>query len=337
MRELAKLAGVNQSTISRSLNNHPGVSSETRNRIIELAKEHGYYTDQDSPIKQTKEKNVIAVLLADNFFTNYNDHFLESLFIAVFEEIDNANYLPIIVYDQYKSKGIKKVEKLLSIGNIAGVIIINREYCTEIDEYLKKEHVPHIYMHYFDRTSSAEINIIDMNHFLGGYIAAKYLLELGHTNILTATSYGREFEERSSGFAKAMNDAGITVSKNDVMYVDHNFDAGYRFGLNYKEKLREYSALFIQNDLAAIGCIRALCDEGIRIPQDLSVIGYDDIDAGRFCRPTLSTVRQSVRELAKAGVNRITHLISSQETSLMQVFLQPKLIVRESTTQKRKS
>ena len=334
-RELAELAGVNQSTISRSLSNHPGVSEKTRKRIQDLARDHGYFSYSERS-QSLKNRNAITVLLSDSFFKVYNDHFIETLIYTMLEEIDAAGYFPIVTYDQFEKLGTKKIQEVIAAGNIAGILIINREYNGELDEFLKKIPMPHIYMHYFNRNSSEEINVVDINHFVGGYIATRHLLELGHTNILTVTSEGREFEERTSGFHKAMSEAGLKIGSSDIISLEHNYDIPYEFAMENRDFLTQYSAVFVQNDLAAIGFINALQDQGLMLPEDLSIIGYDDIDAGRFCRPALTTVQQSVKELAKTGIKRITDIIQTEEPGLLQTYIQPKLLVRGSTAKNKK-
>lgn len=250
---------------------------------------------------------------------------------AILEEIDAAGFFPIVAYDMYEKIGIKKIEELIANGNIAGVMIVNREYFSDIDHYLKDLQIPHIYMHYFNRNSSEEINIIDVNHVVGGFVATKHLLNLGHRKILAVTSPGREFKDRTTGFKRAMKDAGMDLSENDIISIEHNYDAGYEFARDHRLFINRYSAVFVENDLAAIGFINALQDAGLKVPGDISVIGYDDIDAGRLCRPALTTVRQPVRDLAKAGIKRITDIIATGDTSQLQTYIQPKLVIRGST------
>ncbi len=329
-RELADLAGVNQSTVSRSLNNLPGVSQKTRERILQLAKDAGYPLKRNK-IRGNRDDKSIAVLLSENFFTRYTDHFLESLIYSILEELDAAGFYPVVTYDKHNGQGTEKIEDLIAGSSTSGVIIVNREFSSDLDRYLKGLEIPHIYLQYFNQSSCEEINIVDVNHIAGGYIAAQHLIGKGHKKILVITSPGREFIERTRGFRNAMGEAGLDYCEDDIVTIEHNYDAGYEFASSNLDKIGRYTGIFAENDLSAIGIINALQDSGVNVPGDLSVIGYDDIDAGRFCRPTLTTVKQPVKELAQAGVKRLGEIIQTEDTNQLQIYIQPRLILRGST------
>lgn len=334
-RELARIAGVSQSTVSRSLSDKPGISRETAERIRNLAKQHGYII-HNGRRKQTaaKEKRAIAILSTDN---GNDDMYLNSLFNHLFNNISAENYLSFFETDKPGRLVLDCVKDLLETGMMDGFLIIRRAYDAELESYLNRLHVPHVYIHYFSIHSLEHVNIVDGDHYIGAYTATRHLIELNHKKIFTITSPGREFNDRSNGFLAAMHDHGLPVDpKRDIIQCNHTYESAYTLARQELERMRGYTALFAQTDEMAIGCMNGLQDGGLRLPQQMSVVGFDGIEPGRYCRPALTTVRLRCEEVARASVERIIRLIdgakSSQDNSDQNVrsFIQPSLVRRDS-------
>lgn len=336
-RKLAAIAGVSQSTVSRSLHNHPGISKETKERIAALARECGYrIAEKSGPKKVRGKKKAIAVLMTG---MNYTNLYLKSVFTLVFNEIEKSKYLALLINDKDEMLDGNRVQELVSTGILAGMIIINLHFNVHVHNYLLSKRLPHVYLHYFEKESVEALDIVDTDNYVGGHIAAQHLLALGHRRIKVLTSASASkmldshtFDDRTAGFAAAMCSAGLELPEADVAFIkDHDYQNAYEYAAANLDHLREYEALWAQTDTMALGCITAFQDHGIRVPADISVMGYDGIDEGIYCRPGVTTVRQSVTELAKETVDRLLSLIENPVQMGRRIFIRPKLLLREST------
>ena len=173
---------------------------------------------------------------------------------------------------------------------------------------------------------------MDSDNFAGGYIATKHLISLGHRRIATITTPWAEFEDRTSGYREALQEAGIPFHPDLVFRTQADYDSCYQTIRRRSKFFRSVTGLFAQFDVGALGAMSALIDEGYRIPEDVSVIGLDGLDIGNMYRPALTSVGQPFRELARTAVSQLLKLVdfpSGQVEST--VFLRPELIVRSST------
>lgn len=330
-RELAELAGVSQSTVSRSLNDRPEISPETKERIRALAKEHGYIfkRSREKVIAQTNRKAIGILMMRHMFF---DDLFINQLVCELNSFISDENYYSMPLLDYWGTSGVEKLHDLLSLNLIEGLVIINRQYDEAIAQYCERIKIPCVYLIYHLRNSTKQAHIVDSDNFAGGYIATKHLISLGHRRIATITTPWAEFEDRTSGYREALQEAGIPFHPDLVFRTQADYDSCYQTIRRRSKFFRSVTGLFAQFDVGALGAMSALIDEGYRIPEDVSVIGLDGLDIGNMYRPALTSVGQPFRELARTAVSQLLKLVdfpSGQVEST--VFLRPELIVRSST------
>jgi len=331
-RELARLAGVNQSTVSRSLNDRPEISVETKEKIRALAKKHGYVVSKKSKktLLTARRKAIGVLMMHDHIF---DDLFIKHLTSILYGIIEQENYYAIPLFDFMGENGVQKVRDLLKLGLVEGFIIVNRVYDAVMDRYFSEIGIPYVYLIFLGRNSSEKLNVVDTDNFLGGYIAAKHLINLGHRNIVTVTSTWEEYEDRTEGFRTALHENGLTLYQENILTGDCSYDDGYRLVCENLHLFNNSTAIFAQSDLLAIGAINALKDNGIRVPQDVSVIGYDGMEIGKISRPELTSVAQPIEDLARVAVDKLLEYSGSngKKTTQSKTFLQPSLLERQST------
>ena len=327
-RELARLAGVSQSTVSRSLSDSHEISAETKERIRNLAKEHGYIVRKSKKkIYATSERKVIAVLISEK---DEMDAYLVELYNIIVSCVTKENYFPMLLSGSDESI-LEKVHDFTRAGLVEGYIVIKRMFDPQVERYLADLKIPHVYLHYFERYSLETIDVIDSDQYLGGYLATQHLIGLGHKKILTLTSKGRAFGDRTSGYREAMREADLNVTDDDVVFIPRTIDGGYEYIMEHAGIEKQYTAVFVQNDTSALGCISALGDRGVKVPEEISVIGYDGIEHGRICRPKLTTVDQMQNKLCTLTVERLLHRIDRKKDNAIHMIVQPSLLIREST------
>lgn len=330
-RKLAELAGVSQSTVSRCLNDRPEISPDTKERVRALAREHGYIVKRKSQKTLcTASRKAIGVLMMRHMF--FDDLFINQLVCELNSIIENENYYVIPLLDFYGSEGVDKLRDLLALRLIEGFIIINRKYDEAIDQYFNQIGIPHIYLIYHLRNSTKQAYIVDTDNFAGGYIAAAHLLGLGHRRIATLTTPLDEFRDRTDGYREALREAGVSFDAGLLITAQADYHSSYEIISDRIDTLAGATALFAQFDIGAIAAMNALVDHGIRVPEDLSVIGLDGLDIGAMHRPALTSVRQPFRELARKAVRRLLKIVSTPRAETEgKVYLRPELVVRSST------
>lgn len=330
-KKLAELAGVSQSTVSRCLNDRPEISAETKARVQALAKQHGYILQKRQ--KKTicsASRRAIGILMMRSIFRD--DQFINQLLCALSSVISSENYYVLQLLDFYGSSGVEQLRSLLDLSLVDGFIIINRQYDEAIDQYFERIHIPHVYLTYYLRSTSKQMNIIDTDNFTGGYLATKHLLELGHREIATITMPWDEYTERTNGYRAALEEAGILFDTDRVLRGQTDYASCYQLVLHKAELFQTVTGLFVQMDIGAIAACNALSEAGYQIPKDVSVIGLDGLDIGVLCSPALTSVRQPYEDLAQNAFNRLMQIIHpSQNFSGGKIFLRPELIVRQST------
>lgn len=329
--KLAELAGVSQSTVSRCLNDSPHISVETKERVRALAREHGYII-QKKPSKTlcSPARKVIGVLVMRYRF--FEDLFLNQVLCDLYSIIENENYYAMPLLDFYGVNGTERLHDLLSLGIFEGLIIINRKYDEVLDQYLSGIGLPHVYLIYHLRKTAKQSHIIDTDNFAGGYLATKHLIGLGHRKIATITSPLDEFSDRTEGYKAALEEDGIPYDPGLVLSAGVNYQSYYDITALKANIFRGVTALFSQFDVGAFGAINALTEAGYRVPQDVSVIGFDGLDLGTMFRPALTTIKQPYYDLGMQAVERLIQLSNTPDFhGDGKVYLRPDLVVREST------
>ncbi len=327
-RKLAELAGVSQATVSRCLNDSHEVSQETKERVRNLAKEHGYIIRRRRKnTVATAQRKEIAIIVSE---ISEMDAYLRALYNTLFNLVIQENYFPMLLFCTEESM-LHRIDELTETGIIDGYIIITRAFNEEADKKFRKLLIPRVYVHYFSRYSLESINMVDTDQFLGGFLATKHLIQLGHRHIAAFTSVGREFEDRTSGYFAALREAGLPTDNKNVFTIPRSYDGGYRMIMDNQKIIHHYTGIFVQNDPSAIGCINALHDLGVQIPEQISVIGYDGIEEGKFCRPELTTIEQPLQRIAEVVMDFLLQAINRPGDSAMRTFIQPNVILRKST------
>ncbi|MEI0565772.1 LacI family DNA-binding transcriptional regulator [Brachyspira pulli] len=317
---IAKKANVSVATVSRVLNGNSSVDEKIKNKINKIINSDGYN------IKKTiKTKTIISVIIPD--ITN-------PFFANIIEGIENtANlYGYHIILSQFKeNKDIlnKYFKDIRNIG-VSGYIIIpsigNSEYFNDI---LKRANAPIVFL---DRKVNIEnINYVGSDNEIGAYNATKYLIDLGHKNIIyMAGPKDISTEtERFNGFMKALHDNNMDFDYNQYYKIaNFNFDESYEQMKDIIKSKLDYTAIFSACDVMCFGIKKATEEFGISIPNDISLIGYDNIPFSSIIG--LTTVSSQAYEMGKNAVLSILNITNERITDNVNIILQPNIVIRNS-------
>ena len=315
---IAKKANVSVATVSRVLNGNGSVDEKIKNKINKIVNSDGYNLK-----KTIKNKQIISVIIPD--ITN-------PFFANIIEGIENtANlYGYHIILSQYKeNKDILNFRDITKIAVSGYIIVASTGKSEYFNEILTKVNVPIIFL---DRkVDIKDINYVGSDNKIGAYNAAKYLIDLGHRNIIYMAGpqdISTE-KERFDGFIKALNDNNIDFDDSKYKKIaNFNFDESYeQMKAIIKSKLN-YTAIFSACDVMCFGIKKATEEYGISIPNYISLIGYDNIPFSSMIG--LTTVSSQAYEMGKNAVLSILNIISERITDNVNIVLQPNIVIRNS-------
>ncbi|MCX7923303.1 MAG: LacI family transcriptional regulator [Clostridia bacterium] len=334
IKDIARIAGVNHSTVSRSLNDSPLISDETKKRIQEIAKNVGFEFNANARGLISKKTGTVAIIYPESFEV-FSTHLFYGSFQSRIAQIFEREGLDVIVtFPKNRFTGESNLQKLINKKKIDGVMMITPFIDNNELNFLRNSNIPFIFLHSKPEASLADdVDFIYTDHFKGGYIATEHLIKHGIRKIACISEPGKQFELRVDGYRAALSDNGITVNNEWIFYGngDCSFESGERLTSVNLDVVKEVDALFIQTDLMALGAIEALRKHNIKVPDDMAIIGYDDIELGSYFTPKLTTVHQPREETALLACERLIDVLkSNKKRKAMIKSIQPTLVVRES-------
>ena len=329
--ELAKLAGVSQSTVSRCLNDHPAISIETKERVQKLALQYGYVEQKRG--RRTffsGEHKVIGILVEDRPF--FDDLFINYTISKLISKASKKNYYTIrLPISSQEIGSMERLREFLRLNLIDGFVIMHRHFDEDMHQYLSSLGIPHVYLLHCSRNSFEAVDMIDTDNYAGGYLGTKHLIEKGHKKILTFTCPWREFEDRTSGYLRALEEASILPDVRFVLTCDCSYQSAYDMTIQNLHLIKECSAIYVQSDIMTTGVINALQDNGLQVPNDVSVIGSDGYDLGIISNPKFDSVAHPISELAELAISHLIENIGhAKPQSPRQIILRPYIIERDS-------
>lgn len=330
-RDIAEIAGVSQATVSRALRNSPLVREETRERVQQVARELNYFVNRNAAGLRTHQSNTIALLLFDE--TEGEDAQINPFFLSMLGYITRAaaglGYDVLISMQQLTDDW--HIEYQAS-NRADGLILLGYgDYLTYHEKIAALARANTRFMIWGPMIDEQPGHSIGCDNVDGGCQATQHLLSQGRRRIAFLGSTSRrspELASRYDGYCKALLDAGI--QPDDSLKVDamSSEGEGYRAALELLSRNVEFDAIFAVTDVIAIDAMRALEDNGLRIPDNIAVVGFDDISLAGHVTPALTTVRQDIRQAAEGLVHGIVGLIEGKPVESTQMA--PRLIVRAS-------
>lgn len=334
IKDLARIAGVSHSTVSRSLNDSPLISEETKKRIKSIAESHNFVFNSSARSLATRRTGIIGVVYPELFSEFKNTLYLGLLENSVRRELENLGFDSVLVFPTNGRTGERNVRRLITEEKVDGLLIVHPDMTEDDWKEIAVSGTPTVILHYHQLGLELdEIDTVFTDHRRGGYLATNHLIRAGRRKILCLALNREEvqFRERLEGYRIALEEFEIPASDWIAYIADYSFQVGYEFVAENMDTLKQVDAVFAQADLLAIGMIQALKDNGFRVPDDIAVVGYDDIEIGDYFQPRLTTVHQDRDVLARVACERVAELVRSPR--VLEPFhrrVEPTLVVRDS-------
>jgi len=329
IKDVANIANVSITTVSRVSNGSKGVSAKTRRRVLNAIKELGYSPSAMASGLKTRLSKSIGIAVPDTIGDFYGE------VINGIESVATENeYNLIISLNHHIVKEELSAVNFFKAKKVDGAILVTTSGDDDYISFLIEEGFNIVLL---DRDPHGlKVDTVKIDNFRGGYIATEHLLNLGHSNILfiKGVPYIDSSKERFNGYKKALKDKGIKLNNDFILSGDFLVDSGY---LSVKRYLEEnglnFTAIFAANDQMAIGAIKALNDKGIVVPDEVSIVGFDNSYISPYVIPPLTTIKQRREEMGKVAAELLLDRISSQnkkERTPRQIIIPVELIKRES-------
>lgn len=331
IKDIAIELGISISTVSRALRGQPDVNAETRKAVVDLAEKLDYQPNKAALSLLNKHTNTIGVLVPNL------DYFFATAIKGIDEAALEAGYT-VMVCQSNESYGKELINTKRLLESRVDGFIISVSSDTKIVDHFKKIQDKGIPMVFFDRdVNELQAPKILLNNFEGGYIATKHLINKGYSKIAFLGGPERMSisNQRFEGYKSALKEAGI---KFNVKFVEHgDFNQEYAY-VNTNELLRakqKPDAIFAMSDRLAIGAMQSIKKHGLRIPDDIGLIGFNNEPITNLLSPSISTIDQPAFEMGKTAARLFIEMMNNDCTaSSDNIVLKPKLIVRESTMRK---
>jgi len=333
IRDIAASCDVSPATVSLVINNHPKISDVTRNKVLQKIKEMDYYPNVIAQRLSRRITKTVAVVIPKIDHIFYDFYFAQTV-SGVYDAALKFDYEILLQVASEDFVLSKKYIRLFKEGRIDGMLCIGSTFD---DTYLKEfenSTYPFILVNsYFKRSN---VSYIKGDAVRGGYLATKHLVELGHKDILFLSGSWNVSTtvDKFNGYKKALKEAGIEFKEEYVITGDFTKLGGEKAVEVIKERglLKKVSSIFCNNDLMASGFTDAIKDLGMTVPDDISVVGFDNSPISDLHSPKITTVDMNVYDIAFESCNYIINsLINKSQYKPIKKVFSSKLIIKEST------
>jgi LacI family transcriptional regulator len=326
IRDIAELAGVSIATVSRVMNGRPDVATPTREKVIDVLRANDFSGNRSARALSSGRTGLIAFTIPI-VHSEYFAFILSGASEALYEQDMRLVLCPT---QHQHDREVKLLDRLMH-GNTDGAIFLLPEETSEELSRLHSTAYPVVVVDPREPLDSG-IPAVAASHQTGARAATEHLLDLGHTQIaaITGPSGWTASRERFAGYAVAFASRGMLPQDRYLRRGDFMEEGGYCAAADLLDQSDPPSAIFCFNDNMAVGAMRAARERGLRVPADLSIIGFDDSTIARQLQPALTTVRQPLEEMGRVAVSLLTRLLDGQRVEALRIDLATKLIVRKS-------
>jgi LacI family transcriptional regulator len=337
IKDVAAAAGVSHQTVSRVINNRPDVAKETRRRVWQVIEELDYQPSAIARSLSRQHSYTLGVVIAGLKYIGPS-----RTLNGITRQAEELGYgLMLKELPSFHSNDIKPILNTLISRQVDGIIWAVSEIGDNRDNLQQLHKELSIPMVFLTMGSREDMFIVAVDNYLGGRIATEHLLEQGCRSIghLSGPLAWWESRQRKSGWYDALAAAGLPADEQRWQEGDWSSASGQQAMARLLESFPQMDAVFIANDQMALGALQLACQNEIKVPEDIAIVGFDNLPESEYFWPPLTTVRQNLRQLGGTAVSKLVEIIDAnrleQETLHPQVItLRPDLIVRNSSIKK---
>ncbi|AJI20735.1 LacI family DNA-binding transcriptional regulator [Priestia megaterium] len=330
IKDIARVAGVSVTTVSRALNGYSDVNEKTRQKIAAVAKELNYSPNTLARGLVMQKSKTIGLLVSGISRESVKDNFTFEVLCGVNERASTLGYDLILFNTNTMMQREKTYTQLCRERRVDGAIIqgIKKE-----DPYLKEvveSDIPCVLVDIPVHSNS--VGYVTTDNALGAKKAVEHLASLGHQHIGMINGHEDAFvsQERLNGYREALKECGLSFHSEWVVSGNFEEKKAEKAARELINRHKEVTAIFCASDLMALGALKACKELGLQVPKDISIVGYDNIVLASYSSPNLTTVGQEVYQIGYQAADLLIEMLEGKETN-MKRYLDTKLIIREST------
>ncbi|MDX1417908.1 MAG: LacI family DNA-binding transcriptional regulator [Candidatus Promineifilaceae bacterium] len=331
-KDVAEKVGVSRTTVSLVLNDVRGVqiSEKTRKKVLDAANQLGYVPNAAAQALASRRTKAIGFVLTRTQHHIATDAFLPSIISGLLTTAKKQNIRILIDWVEMDHQESAYFE-LAHTKRIDGMILSTPRLDDKGLKALENVDIPTVLM---GSLAGSNLPFVDVDNIKAAEKATSYLLDLGHRNIACIANSGPEFasgKERVQGYENALSKQGIPLNQSLINYADFDPESGYKSMKTVIKNGETFTAVFVASDNVAIGAKSALREANLRVPNDVSIMGFDDIPWAKYSDPPLTTIHLPAESLAQSACTLLLNLIQDHERNRQQqIVLDTKLVVRES-------
>lgn len=325
IQDVAKMAGVSVATVSRVLNNSSSVAEKTREKVLDAIKKLNYQPNLLGRNLRRMEARMILVLLP-----NISNPFYSRLVKGI-EDVGHKNGYNILLCNTDSDLSRERVylemlKNRLSDGVIFMAPELDKDELSEIGKCYPA-------VQCCEYKEGAQVSHVSIDNYAAAYRAVKHLIGLGHRRIGMISCNNRFVStiQREAGYRKAIEDSGIEFDPELIKCGDYSFKSGLRAAHQFASMQNRPTALFSISDMMAIGAIRAMKDHNLNVPDDMAIVGFDNISFSYMCDPMLTTIAQPKYDIGCVTMELLLEQIHGNLKEPRDIFLEHELVIREST------
>jgi len=328
IKDVAKMSEVSISTVSRVINDSKPVSPEARRRVLNAIDELGYKPNEIARSLVTKKSNVMGIIV-DDIGSSYVAQIIRGV-----EEVGRMYNYDLLLLSTYGDKGSElRYAQLLMQKQVAGIIVVSEVLNMEIIEYLDETKIPFVYLNkYYNVLESPTVAI---DNYDASKKVMEYLIDGGHRKIAYAAQEKDIAITIEKQKIEAYKEWMDNINENPiVLTVDgHSISTGYQLGKKVKELIEkeQVTAIYCCEDEIALGLINYLYDHSIKVPDDISIVGYGDISLASVYRPKLTTIKEPYYDIGAVSIRKILKQLQGEKLEKQTTVLPVQLIIRDSS------
>ncbi|MAT97753.1 MAG: LacI family transcriptional regulator [Anaerolineaceae bacterium] len=331
LEKIGELAGVSRATVSRVINNHPNIREEVRQRVLAVIATTGYQPNQAARSLASNRTGLLGLVVPRVMQTLFTDLYYPRLLEGVSQACNESNYTLTLFIFHTEAEEQQLAAQIMRQGFLDGVIIAGLHLDGSLNQLL---HSGKPVLVIGEPLDYPQASFVDVDNRAGAYTAVSHLISLGHRRIATIT--GRldmaAGQQRRQGYLDALQEYNLPIDEALIVAGDFEQEKAYRATLDMLPQNPD--AIFVASDSMALSTLQALADAGLQVPEDVAVVGFDDLTladtAVPFILPPLTTIRQPIRRMGVLTVETLLDIIKHPQAPPRRVILPTELIVRQS-------
>lgn len=334
LEDIARLAGVSRSTVSRVVNEHPNVSEEVRTRVLEVIRNTGYHPNLAARTLASNRSWMLGLVLPRTVSTFFADPYFPRLTQGIAQACNDYDYTLALFLVTTTDDEERIFPRVSRKGFLDGVLVQSAQIGDQLIDRLVASNIPLVVAG--RPFHASEISYIDVDNVAAAFNAVNHLIRLGYRRIghIGGASNSAVTIDRKEGYMKALREAGRTIDP--ALIVESDFTEGSGYQAMRQLLTAGVDAVFTSSDMLAFGAMRAVREAGLRVPEDVAFVGFDDLPVASPVDFGLTTVRQPVYPFGYKAIEMLIDLINNGIQPPRRVIMDTELIIRDSCGASRK-